>query len=447
MRATLALAWPLVLANLAQTTIYATDVLMIGWLGAEELASSALVTNLLSVLLFTGTGLVMAAAPLMASELGRRKHAVREVRRTVRMALWSAILFVFAGWVLLWNAEWILVTLLGQSPTLAAKAATFMHAIQWSLLPALIIVVLRTFVSALGHPRWALIVTLVGVAVNALANYALIFGHFGMPRLGLPGSGIASTSTTIVMALVLGGIVLIHPNFRRYHIFGRFFRFDPERFRQIWKLGTPIALTLAFEVTVFSAAVFLMGLISTASIAAHAIALQLAAITFMVPLGISQATTIRVGLAYGAKDSLWVSRAGWASFALAMIFMSVAALGMWAFPNQLIGLFLDGSDPGNAEVFALGVSFLFVAAIFQIADGAQVVGAAMLRGLHDTRIPMIYAGLGYWLVGLGSGAWLAFEAGWEGVGVWTGLALGLAAVSVLMLWRWSRRERLGLLPE
>jgi MATE family multidrug resistance protein len=196
---------------------------------------------------------------------------------------------------------------------------------------------------------------------------------------------------------------------------------------------------------VFSAAVYLMGLIDRVSVAAHAIALQIAAITFMVPLGISQATTIRVGLAFGAGDRDWVSRAGSASLTLAMGFMGLAALLIWAIPRDLAGLFIDAANPANALVIDLAVKFLFIAAIFQLADGAQVVGAAMLRGLQDTRVPMVYAAIGYWLVGLGGGAFLAFGAGWQGEGVWTGLAGGLAAVAVLMLWRWRRRDRLGLI--
>jgi MATE family multidrug resistance protein len=228
------------------------------------------------------------------------------------------------------------------------------------------------------------------------------------------------------------------------HIFGRLFRPDWERLATIIRVGVPIAFTLAFEVTVFSAAVYLMGLISQTSVAAHAIALQIASVTFMVPLGISQATTIRVGLGYGAKDAAWITRAGSASLVMAMGFMSLAAIIMWLFPRDLASLFLDAAKPENGPVLDLAVRFLFIAAIFQLADGAQVVGAAMLRGLQDTRVPMYYAAFGYWAVGLGGGAALAFLAGWQGIGVWTGLAGGLAVVAVLMLWRWSRRGRLGL---
>lgn len=446
LRETFQLALPLVLANLAQTAIYSTDVVMVGWLGAPQLAASALAVNLYSVLMFTGTGLITAAAPLIAAELGARKHSVREVRRTVRMAIWAAVLFSLVGWLVLWHTEAILLAL-GQKPQLARHSGEFMRALQWALLPALVIVALRNFVAALGNAGIALAVTVIGIFVNMAGNWVLIFGHFGFPRLGLIGAGIASSITSLLMAVVLAGIILVHPKTRRIHVFGRLFNPDWERLATIIRVGVPIAFTLAFEVTVFSAAVYLMGLISETSVAAHAIALQIAAITFMVPLGISQATTIRVGLAYGAKDPAWVGRAGSASLVMALGFMSAAALAIWLFPRDLASLFLDAGNPENAPVLDLAVKFLFIAAIFQLADGAQVVGAAMLRGLQDTRVPMLYAAFGYWAVGLGGGAALAFGAGWQGVGVWSGLAGGLAVVALLMLWRWSRRGRLGLVSQ
>ena len=360
------------------------------------------------------------------------------------MAIWAAVLFCLIGWLVLWNTESILLAL-GQQPQLAKHSGEFMRALQWALLPALVIVALRNFVAALGNAGIALAVTVAGIFINAALDWGLIFGHWGLPKLGLVGAGIASSATSFLMVAVLIGIIIVHPKTSRFHIFGRLFKPDWERLATIVRVGLPIAFTLAFEVTVFSAAVYLMGLISETSVAAHAIALQIAAITFMVPLGISQATTIRVGLAYGAKDASWVSRAGSASLAMAMGFMSVAALAIWLFPRDLASLFLDAANPANGPVLDLAVKFLFIAAIFQLADGAQVVGAAMLRGLQDTRVPMFYAAFGYWAVGLGGGAALAFWAGWEGEGVWTGLAAGLAAVAVLMLWRWSRRGRLGLI--
>jgi MATE family multidrug resistance protein len=190
----------------------------------------------------------------------------------------------------------------------------------------------------------------------------------------------------------------------------------------------------------------LMGLIDTASVAAHAIALQVASVTFMVPLGLAQAATVRVGIGYGRRDFALIRRAGWTSFVMGTGFMAAMAVLMWLSPELLISLFIDRDAAINAEVVRLAVSFLAIAALFQIVDGAQVVGAGMLRGLHDTSMPMLFAAFGYWVVGIGVGAWLAFSQGWNGVGIWVGLATGLGIVAVLMLVRWSMRARLGLLP-
>jgi MATE family multidrug resistance protein len=197
---------------------------------------------------------------------------------------------------------------------------------------------------------------------------------------------------------------------------------------------------------VFGVAVMLMGLIDTASVAAHAIALQVASVTFMVPLGLAQAATVRVGIGYGRRDFALIRRAGWTSFVMGTGFMAAMAVLMWLSPELLISLFIDRDAAINAEVVRLAVSFLAIAALFQIVDGAQVVGAGMLRGLHDTSMPMLFAAFGYWVVGIGVGAWLAFSQGWNGVGIWVGLATGLGIVAVLMLVRWSMRARLGLLP-
>jgi len=209
------------------------------------------------------------------------------------------------------------------------------------------------------------------------------------------------------------------------------------------RLGWPIGLTMALEMGVFALAAYFMGWIGAPAVAAHAIALQIAAITFMVPLGLGQAATVRVGLALGRRDEVSVARAGWTAWVMGVGFMAAMALVMWIIPRQLVTLFL-ADVPANAVVVGLAVSFLQVAAAFQLVDGAQVIGAGMLRGLHDTRWPLIFALLGYWGVGLGIGAWLAFAADWKGVGIWVGLASGLAAVAVLMLARWVLRDRIGL---
>ena len=390
-------------------------------------------------------GLVTATAPMMASEKGRMAHSVRDIRRTFRQGLWVCCSVMVPIWAFLWNTEAILVAT-GQQPDLAANAAIFVRAYMWSILPFLGFLVLRNFVAALEQPVWATVVACGAVVLNAVVNYGLILGHYGLPQLGLMGAGIGSTITNVVQFGVMALVVSFHPKFRRYHLFGRFWRPDWPRFRQIWRLGLPIGVTMGFEGGVFAVAILLMGLINEASVAAHAVAIQIASLTFMVPMGLGQAATVRVGLAFGRNDADGITKAGWTAFVLGTGFMAAMAMGIYSFPEALIGIFVTPIDAETTQVFNLAVSFLMVAAIFQIVDGAQVVGAGMLRGLHDTKVPMYFAAFGYWVVGIGVGGWLAFRGGWDGVGVWTGLATGLAVVSVLMLVRWSMRARLGLLP-
>jgi MATE family multidrug resistance protein len=443
--ATLLLAYPMVLTNLAQSLIHATDVVLLGRVGPQTLAAAALGVNLYVFCLIFGMGLMTAAAPMIARERGARPNSVRDVRRTVRQAMWSAVILVLPMWALLWNAKAILV-FLGQDPVLAEDAQSFVRCLMWALLPAFLYLVLRNFLAALERPLWALTVAVAAVIFNAIINYCLIFGvpAIALPPLGLVGAGIGSAFTVSLEFLGIALVVTRHPRFRRYHLFGRFWRADWARFREVWKLGLPIAITLTLEVGVFNAAVFLMGLIGAESLAAHQIAIQIAALSFMVPMGLAQAVTVRVGSALGRGDPVGIARAGWTSFGLGVGFMSAMAILMWLFPRQLVSIFLDTGNPANAPVITLAVAFLGLAALFQIVDGAQAVGAGMLRGLHDTTVPMAYALFGYWVIGMGTALWLGFGLGWDGVGIWSGLAAGLAAVSVMMLARWIRRERLGL---
>ncbi len=442
-RATLSLSWPMVLTNLAQTAMTATDVMIIGRLGPDTLAAGSLGINLYFAPLIFGLGLIYATTPMMATELGRRRNSVRDIRRTVRQGLWLSILAVIPIWILLWNGEAILRAM-GQEPALAREAAVYLRWLQWAILPFYGYIVLRSFISALERPGWALAIMFVAVVFNAVANWCLVFGNFGFPAMGIAGSGLATSLSSALMFLGLAVVVSVERQFRRYRLFGRFWRADWPRFMALLRLGAPIAGILAFEVTIFNAAAFLMGLINAASLAAHAIAIQIASITFMVPLGLNQAVTVRVGLAYGAGNPGGISRAGWAAYVLGVGFMALMALVMLLWPRVLISAFIDLDDPANSAVIVLAVTFLSFAALFQIFDGAQAVASGMLRGLHDTKVPMILAAIGYWGVGLPLGVLLAFRFGFEGSGIWIGLSGGLAVVAVLLLLRWLRREELGL---
>jgi MATE family multidrug resistance protein len=443
--ATLKLAWPLVLGNLASSAISTTDVLMLGWLSPDSLAASALLVNLYNLLLFTGVGLSVAISPMIASAIGRRVGAVRDSRRSFRMGLWLVTLYALPATAVLSFAEPIFRAL-GQDPELSAMAADYGAIVQWALWPTLLGFACRNLLTAVDRAWVPLAAAVGGVGLNAVLNYGLIFGNLGLPRLEIRGAAIATLVTYCAMLAVMALAVWRLPRLRMMHLFGHWWRPDWARLKELFRLGLPIGLTWSFEVGVFSAAIYLMGLIDTVSVAAHVIALQLAALAFMVPLGLSQAATVRVGYGHGAGDAAWITRAGRVAIGCAIAFAGASALVMWLFPEKLASLFLDASAAESAAVLALAVQFLLIAAIFQLADGAQVIGAAILRGLHDTRMPMLFAAFGYWVVGIGAGAFLAFGTDLRGQGIWIGLALGLSVVSVLMLWRWSRRGALGLVP-
>lgn len=438
LRATLALAWPMVLTNIAQTAMTATDVMLLGRLSPEALAAGTLGHNLYFLFTIFGMGLVIAASPMMARAIGRKYRVVRDVRRTVRQGLWLSIAISILMWSILWWTEEILLLMTDNAP-LSAAANEYMRMLQWAMLPFFGYIVLRSFIASLERPHWAPVIALLAVSFNALAAWSLIFGHFGLPQLGLYGAGIATTLSSILLFFGMVAVVTLDRQFRRYRLFGNFWRPDWQRLGEMLRLGLPIAAILTFEVSVFNISAILMGRFDTATVAAHSIAISIASLSFMVPMGLAQASTIRVGLAFGRQDIEGIARAGWTALSGSVAFMACMALAMLLAPHVLIGAFLNIAAPENQAVVACATLFLMFAAIFQVADGAQAVTAGMLRGLHDTTLPMIYAAIGYWMIGLSFGFILAFHYGFGGAGIWTGLCTGLLVVAVLLLFRWVNR--------
>lgn len=441
LRATLALGLPLILANLAQAAMGVTDVVLMGRLGPEGLAAGSLATSFYQTVLTAGIGLLSALPPMIAATLGRDASDLESPRAIARQGLWSAVLMAVPAWVLLGAAHPILLAM-GQSPALADRAAHFLHLLQWSLLPAWIAFTFRSVLSAFERPLWSLAVTLGTVTFNAVLAWTLMFGHFGAPALGLAGAGVATTLANLLQAAGLMALVARHPRTRPHRMLRDLLRPDAARLADLWRLGLPTAGAITFEVSIFSVVAIVMGLFGAVTLAAHAIALQIATLSFMVPMSLGQAASVRVGLALGAGDRRALGRAGWSAYALGVGFMGATALVMLLAPGPLVGLFMDPGTPGAEAVRAQAVRFLGFAALFQVADGAQAVGAGMLRGLHDTRMPMLYAAVGYWGIGLGLGLLLAFGAGLGGEGLWMGLVAGLLAVALLMTRRWARRGRL-----
>lgn len=440
-RALFLLAWPLIVAQLARSALFTTDVVVLGWLGAQFVAAGALANALFVCALLFGVGVVGAVAPMAAQAIGARD--LRTVRRTVRSGIWLAILLAAVLFPVVWNIGSI-YRWMGQDPELIALAEIFIHAAIWSLLPQFVFVALQSFLNAHGATRAVLLITVAGVVVNLIANYALVFGHWGFPALGIMGSGLATSIVNAAMLAIAIAYIQMHRRFRRYHIWHQVFEIDWPRMWALVKIGMPIGFMLLAEVALFTTASLLQGWLGEAEIAAHSVALTIASLAFMVPLGISHATTVRVGIALGEKNKEGIRKAGWAAFVLSLGFMSFMAIVFVSFPHQIVGLFLNSGLAENQAPLALAASFLVIAGLFQLFDGTQVTMGAALRGMSDTNMPLIIALIGYWAVGFPIAWWFGMHTPLRGTGVWLGLMAGLAAVATVLTIRWALRERLGL---
>lgn len=440
-RATLALAWPMALTNLTQMGLIATDAAILGRVSADAVAALALAGTLAWAALAPIFGLAFATAAMLAQERGRRIGHVREMRRTFRTGLWAMALGVLPGALLLWFAAPVLRAL-GQDPALAAMAQEYLRVFVWGFLPFGAFITLRGFMAAMERPGPPLVVGLLALPLNGLVCAALAYGWFTEP-MGVRGAGFASAVADGFMALALAAYVLRDRRLRRFGLFRGLAAIEPARLTRLVRLGLPIAATMLLEIGVFSAVGLLMGAFGAGAIAAHAVALQIASMTFAIPLGLGQAATARVGLAIGAGRPRDAWRAGWAAIALAVAFMAAMATAMLLAPGALVRVFLDPGAPGAAEAIVLGATLLTLAGLFQLGDGVQVVGAGALRGLHDTRAPMLIAAVGYWPLGFGTGWVLGFPLGLGPAGVWIGLVLGLTAVAAAMTVRWARLASRG----
>jgi MATE family multidrug resistance protein len=429
------LAVPLAATQLAQMIILATDTVMLGHYSKEALAAAALGNTVYFLVWLLGNGMPMAVSPVLAHVQGKHTAAVkardqREVRLVVRMGLWSVALTSLPLLLLLIFTRPILL-MFHQQPELAGDAAVFMSGLAWGLPFALAFQVLRSFSTALSRAVPPLIVMALAILWNILGDYVLIFGHIGLPRLGLLGAGFASSSSNIFSFVTMLGVCLSVRGLKRYRILHRLWQPHWKNFAELFRLGLPIGLTMVFEVAFFNGAALAMGTFGLASLAAHQIAVTIPSLTFMIPLGIGLAATVRVGVAAGAGDRLAARRAGLTAIGMAAAFMCVTALVLLLWPRSIATIWLP-DIPENADVLALAVSFLHVAAAFQLVDGIQVASSMSLRGLKDAHGPMWLAGASYWLAGAPMCALLGFGLGMKGLGIWLGLAFGLliAAVSL-----------------
>ncbi|WP_283401479.1 MATE family efflux transporter [Aliiroseovarius halocynthiae] len=439
MRAILVLGTPLVASQLAQFSVQITDTIMLGWYGVDELAAVTLAGTFFFIFLIMGSGPAFALMPMVA-EAHEAGDDVR-VRRLTRMALWISLGFAITVLPLMWFSAPVLRAM-GQDAELSNIAQSYLRIAGFGMIPALAVMALRSYLSALEHARIVLWATVVAAVMNGVINYALIFGNWGAPELGVRGAAIASVTIQVAAGLVLSIYAArLNPE---QALFQRLWKPDWEALWALLKLGIPIGMTTLAEVGMFSASTIVVGLIGTLELAAHGIALQITALFFMVHLGLSMTATVRAGRALGRHDEIGLRRGALAVTLASVLFGGLTVILFLFFPAPLIQLFLDPAEPLRDQIVVVGTSLLVVAALFQFADGAQAIAMGLLRGVQDTRVPMIIASLSYWVVGMGSSYLLAITFGFGAIGVWWGLLLGLICAGAFMSWRfWMQSSRIN----
>jgi MATE family multidrug resistance protein len=437
-RETLALGLPLAGAQLAQMALHVTDVVMVGWYGVLPLAAVVLGASSFFIIYVLGSGFAKAAMPMVASALARGDEA--QVRRDTRMGLWLSTAFGILVFPVFWFSGAILIAL-GQDPEVAAAAQGYLRLVGHGMVPALCVMVLQSYLSALGRTRAVLVVTLAAVGLNILVNWALVFGNWGFPELGARGAAVATIATQVMSLVALGIHAGISSDLRRFHLWQRFWRPDWQAMRQVWRLGVPIGLTGLAEGGLFQASALMMGWIGTVELAAHGIALEVASLAFMLHVGLSSAATIRVARFDGLGDREALRRAAQVAIVISLGVALASVALFLAVPGPIVALFLDLGKPESAAILAYGAVLLAVAALFQLADGMQVIALGLLRGVQDTRVPMWLAAVSYWLIGIPCSFLLAFPMGYGGVGLWFGLVIGLVCAAASLMWRFWRLAR------
>jgi multidrug resistance protein, MATE family len=428
----LMLTFPLVSSHLAQAGMGWVDTVMMGQLGDQALAAGGLGATLFMTLLLTGTGLLSSTSPLMAEAYGSRQKD--RVQKVITQGLWLSIAVSIPIMILLEISDiWLL--LIRQPQELLTLTQEYLKALTWGVIPALSFSILRNIAIVLNCSNSVFIAMLGGLVCNAIANDILMHGKFGFPALGLSGIGWASTIIWWLMFLGLALYLKFYWKFCLNNSCKSIWYLDSQVLKQLLHLGSAIALFAIVEDGLFAFITVLMGQFGTTALASHQIVLQTITMTIMVPLGISYAMTIRVGQLKGALAFRKIQLAGVVGFALGGGFMLAVALLFLIIPQFIISFYLDVHNPANQAVVYSAISFLNIAAVFQLVDGLQTIAAGALRGLQDVVVPMWIGILAYWGIGLLSGYMLGSRFEWHGRGLWCGLAVGLTIGATTLVWR------------
>jgi multidrug resistance protein, MATE family len=435
----LKLAIPLIGVQLAQAATGFVDTLMMGRMGLETLAAGGLAALTFGVFVHTATGIIMGVSPIVAAAYGAgQKYQIERVVQQGCLLVIGLSIPISMG---IYNFD-VVMRYLGQAETTVVLGNTYLDVMAWGFFPALGFALLRSVVSAMSQTRIIMSIAICGTIIDCIGNYALGFGKFGFPRLGITGLAISSVVAIWIMFLALVVYMLTQSELKHYQFFRQIYRFDRQILAQLIKVGVPIGVSTALEIGLFAIVTYLMGVLGTEVLAAHQIVLQTIAITFMVPLAMSYAATIRVGQEMGQNNLSGAIRAGYVGAAIGLGFMIIVTVIMLLIPQQIIGIFIDLSDPRNAKVVTLATGLMTIAALSQILDGPQKIIIGALYGLQDTRVPMLLSLFAFWGVGLASGYWLGFHTSLGGNGLWIGQSIGIAISAVIFFWRFNHLVRI-----
>jgi MATE family multidrug resistance protein len=424
------LSLPLIGGHLAQVLIGVGDTLIVGRYSTEALAALVLSTTIFFIIFIFGAGFSFAAMALISTANTEGDNI--KIRRITRMALWLSLAFSFLVSPFFIFSEQLLL-FLGQDFNLAVLASDYLIFSGIAMFPALSSSVLRCYLAGMEYVKVTFYISIVAVLLNLLINYLLVFGMFGLPELGIIGAGVATVLVNLFMFisfLIYAEIKLTHHN-----LFVRFWRPDRGVIGLVLKMGSAIGITSLAEAGLFSASSIMIGWLGQIELAAHGIALQLASITFMLHLGLSDAATIRVSSALGKMDKHKIVNECWAALVISLGISSLAILIFLGFPKLLISTFLNSEEINSNLIIEMGISLLALAALFQLVDGGQALAIHLLRGLHDTTIPMYLAVISYWIIGLPCGYVLSFHYNFGAQGIWLGLVLGLSFASLFLFMR------------
>ena len=415
------------LSNLGHVIIGVTDNIMVGHVAAVSLAAAGLALVIFNVLLLFGIGVSYAITPLVAAANGEgdTSKIVNTVRHGLMINLVNSFLLVVAvsfGANLLYK--------LNQPPEVVAEAIPFLQIITVSMIPILVFQTFKQFAEGLSKTRIAMFVMLGAIALNIPLNYMLIYGHLGMPAMGLEGAGWATLISRAFMAIAITAYIYHHESFRKYRDIFRFTKYDSGLIRRMLHLGIPSGVQFIFEVAAFDFSLVMMGWIGTQTQAAHQIAINMATISYMITAGLAAAATIRVGHFLGLKDFVNLRKAAWSTLGIAMTVMFTWGVIFISGRHFLPGLYVE--EPGVIDIAS---SLLVIAGLFQLADGAQVVCTSALRGLQDVKIPSVLIFIAYWIIGLPLGYIITFKLNLGATGIWWGLLTGLTVTAVAMFMR------------